>query len=129
MQPATSLGLSRRRWPRIQVQGHLQAEIVDLDLPMVVRDVSRGGLAVESPIRFAYGEIHDLVIHMDNGDMAQIRARTVYCHDRRDRTQTFITGWEALGDPQTTAAMLRLVDFVVAAVDAEESSSSVAAPA
>jgi hypothetical protein len=114
IQPAASLGLSRRRWPRLDVRGRLRAQIDLLDLTMAVRDISRGGFAAESPVRFAHGEAHELTLHCDTGETAVVRARAVYCHARRDRANAFFVGWEALGDPATTQAMTRLVDLIAA---------------
>lgn len=119
LQPAASLGLSRRRWPRIDVGGRLQAQIALLDLAMAVRDISRGGFAVESPVRFAHGESHELLIHTSAGETFHVRARAVYCHARRDRAHSFFIGWEALGDPATTQTMTHLVDFITAANEAQ----------
>lgn len=114
LQPAASLGLSRRRWPRIEVHGHLRAQIALLDLTMAVRDISRGGFAAESPVRFAHGEAHEFTLESDTGEAFVVRARAVYCHPRRDRANAFFVGWEALGDLDTTQAMARLVDIITA---------------
>lgn len=79
---------------------------------MGIRDISRGGFAVESPVRFAHGEFHELSVLTPDNEQIPVRARAVYCHARRDRANSFFVGWEALGDPLTTQAMTRLVDLV-----------------
>jgi hypothetical protein len=79
---------------------------------MAIRDISRGGFAVESTVRFAHGESHEFEVVMPGGQNVPVRARAVYCHARRDRAQAFFVGWEALGDPVTTASMTKLVDLV-----------------
>lgn len=111
LQPAASLGLSRRRWPRIEVHGRLRAQISLLDLSMAIRDISRGGFAAESTVRFAHGESHEFEIVMPERASVRVRARAVYCHARRDRAHAFVVGWEALGDPATTTSMTTLVDL------------------
>lgn len=108
--PASSKGLSRRRWPRFEVNGNLLAQIAVLDLVMPVRDISLGGLAVEAPIRFAHGEVHELLLCRGEDAPLRVRVRAAYCHAKRDRGHLFITGWEALGDPETARAMAGLVD-------------------
>ena len=113
--PANSRALLRRRWPRLEVHGTLSAEIAELDLVMPVRDISVGGLAVEAPLRFAPGEIYSLQLTLTGGHGAvRVRARTAYCHARRNSEDQFIAGWEALGDPDTSRAMTALVDHYLA---------------
>jgi hypothetical protein len=108
--PASSRGLSRRRWPRFEVNGNLLAQIAALDLAMPVRDISLGGFAVEAPLRFAHGEVHELLLCCAGDAPRPVRARAAYCHPKRDRDHQFITGWEALGDPATARAMAGLVE-------------------
>ncbi len=115
--PASSRGLSRRRWPRLAVTGNLHARIAVLDLVMPVRDISLGGFAVDAPLRFAHGEVHEFLLQHDNDVPLRARARAAYCHPKRDRDHQFITGWEALGDPETAGAMAGLVDRFMAAPD------------
>lgn len=86
---------------------------------MAVRDISRGGFAAESPVRFAHGESHEFLIQTSEGEALPVRARAVYCHARRDRAHSFFVGWEALGDPITTQTMTRLVDIITAANEAQ----------
>lgn len=82
---------------------------------MPVRDISVGGFSVEAPMRFAVGEIHEFLLGHNDQPPRAVRARTAYCHPRRDREHLFMVGWEALGDPDTAQAMSELVDRVVAA--------------
>jgi hypothetical protein len=92
------------------VNGNLLAQIPALDLVMPVRDISLGGFAVEAPLRFAHGEVHELLLCRGEDPPRRARARAAYCHPKRDRDHLFITGWEALGDPETARVMAGLVD-------------------
>ena len=125
--PVSSRGLSRRRWPRFEVNGNLSAQVAALDLVMPVRDVSLGGFAVEAPLRFALGEVHEFLLCRGGDAPRRIRARAAYSHPKRDRDHHYITGWEALGDPDTARAMANLVDRVLA-LQAEGTEAEVAAP-
>jgi hypothetical protein len=125
--PSTSHGLSRRRWPRFETRGRIHAQIAVLDLAMTVRDVSLGGFAVEAPVRFAHGESYEFQLQCSDHPPVTARARAVYCHVMLDRTNAYITGWEALGDPATTQAMARLVDDLTA-TDAESTDAGRRAP-
>lgn len=93
------------------------AHINALDITMNVRDVSLGGFAVEAPVRFARGEVHELIIEQAGQPAIPIRARVAYCHGR-DREHVFFTGWEALGDPATSCAMAALVERILGATAA-----------
>lgn len=112
--PTSSKGLSRRRWPRFDVRGRIQAHIPGLELVMPVRDISVGGFAVEAPMRFAHGEVHELHLCLASDGPRLVRARVAYCHPKRDRDHLFITGWEALGDPETARVMAGLVERFLA---------------
>jgi hypothetical protein len=101
------------------VNGTLLARIGILDLVMPVRDISLGGFAVEAPLRFAHGEVHELLLCRGTDAPLRVRARAAYCHAKRDRDHLFITGWEALGDPETARVMAGLVDRCLAANEGE----------
>ncbi|MCC7043488.1 MAG: hypothetical protein IT183_06480 [Acidobacteria bacterium] len=92
------------------MNGNLLARIATLDLTMPVRDISLGGFAVEAPLRFAHGEVHELLLCRGADAPLRARARAAYCHAKRDRDHLFITGWETLGDPETARVMAGLVD-------------------
>lgn len=115
----SSKGLLRRRWPRLEVGGKVQANIASLDLAMPVRDISFGGFAVDAPLRFAQGEIHEFSLRLDQAPPLRVRARAAYCHGKGNTDHQFITGWEALGDPDTARAMTLLVNGVAAMAAAE----------
>ena len=45
-------GVERRRYPRVQLAGELQAELVPSGTPLVVLDLSEHGFSVKSPVEF-----------------------------------------------------------------------------
>jgi len=48
----TAPDVERRRYPRLELSGELQAELVPWGTPLVVLDVSEHGFSVKSPIAF-----------------------------------------------------------------------------
>ena len=80
-----------------------------LGATMTVRDLSLGGLAVDGSLRFARGETYELVVTPAGESPLHVRARVAWCHGR-DREERFLTGWEVLGDQDSTRAMATLVE-------------------
>jgi hypothetical protein len=118
--PVSTRSLLRRRWPRYDVIGHLVASIPELDVTMIVRDLSLGGFAADGMLRFARGESYALTITGDGESPYVVRARVAWYHGR-DREERFFTGWEVLGDPDSTRAMAELVArFTAASASTEE---------
>lgn len=49
----------RRQSPRIEILGRVRGHIVSLDMPMVVRDMSLGGMSIETAFPFEIGSVHE----------------------------------------------------------------------
>jgi hypothetical protein len=68
----------RRRSPRVEVIGKVQGRVVSLDVPIVVREMSLGGMSVESPTAFEVGAVTDFLLTLGDGAGIEIYGRTVY---------------------------------------------------
>jgi hypothetical protein len=75
-QPARA---SRRRDIRIQILGQLYGQVVALDLPLAVQNLGAGGFAVDSPIPFQTGTMHQFQFTLDDGRTVKLDARAVHC--------------------------------------------------
>jgi hypothetical protein len=84
----------RRRSPRIEVLGRLRGHIVALDLPVDVREISLGGMSLETPFSFPVGERQHFVLTLGDGSALSIAGRVAYCRDigGADTARTFRTG-------------------------------------
>src|SRR5512145_749606 len=65
---------SSGRSPRIEVMGQLHGQLVPMNVPLDVRDLSNGGFAVESSVDFPVGAVHRFRFITQNGIEVLIRA-------------------------------------------------------
>ena len=92
----------RRRAPRAQILGRLHGQLVTLDAPVELRELSLGGMSIESEIPFPIDAIHqfDLVL----GDGARVSVVAQARHSRLIASGTsprYLTGFEFLDDEAT----------------------------
>ena len=84
----------RRRAPRIEILGRLHGHAVSLDVPVSVREISLGGMALETSFPFPVGAVHEFQLTL--GDGAQVRLNGRVMHSRNTSTPTgqpaYLTG-------------------------------------
>jgi hypothetical protein len=68
----------RRRSPRVEVIGKVSGRVVSLDVPIVVREMSLGGMSIESPTAFEVGTVTDFLLTLGDGAGIEVYGRTVY---------------------------------------------------
>ncbi len=76
--------IARRKFPRIAVAGDFHGRSVRLRVPLVVREASREGFSVESPVEFPAGSRE--LFHFAAGDLLETEAvaECVHCERRDD---------------------------------------------
>jgi hypothetical protein len=57
----------RRRAPRVDLVGQLRGELVSVDLPIVVREISLGGMSIETSEAFEIESRHSFVLTLGDG--------------------------------------------------------------
>ena len=92
----------RRRAPRVDLVGQLRGELVSVDLPIVVREVSLGGMSIETAEAFEVESRHSFVLTLGDGAGVFVSGRVAYSR-RVDRPQgaIFITGIQFLDEDQS----------------------------
>ena len=92
--------IERRRAPRVEVLGQIHGEIVSMDVPMKVREVSLGGLSFGSPVSFPEGAVHDFRLTLGDNTEVLLRGRVVRTHEKidADASRLFITGVQFIED-------------------------------
>lgn len=87
----------RRRAPRIRVRCRLPASFTTASVPIAIRNISLGGILVESPEPFPVGVVHQLrmAAHDEHLDRPELTAQSVYSQSefRPDGGTTFLTGF------------------------------------
>jgi hypothetical protein len=105
----------RRQNPRVEVMSELYGCVVALDLPVRVRDASRGGFSVESPCEFPVGSEHSFRFQTEDGQSTTV---TLVCrHAKRlggsDAGPVYSAGFAFL--PQPSGNINRVLAVIAAA--------------
>jgi hypothetical protein len=75
------MGRERRRSPRVELLGLVSGRLLQPGTAVVVRDMSIGGLATETPFPFERGTVHDLQLTLGDGAAVDLRARVMHCRN------------------------------------------------
>jgi hypothetical protein len=67
----------RRRSPRIEIMGRLQGRAISLDVPVLVREISLGGMSIESALVFDVGDVHEFLLTLGDESQVPLRARVM----------------------------------------------------
>lgn len=90
----------RRRAPRLEILGSVRGEATGPVMKVTLREISLGGLSVESALPFEVGTTHELLVTL--GDGATVQVSGIVRHSRNvaaaDDTPLFVTGLEFLVD-------------------------------
>jgi PilZ domain len=89
----------RRRAPRVDLVGQLHGELVSVDLPIRVREISLGGMSIETSEAFEVDSRHSFVLTLGDGAGVFVVGRVVYSR-RADRPEgaVFISGIQFLDE-------------------------------
>ena len=89
----------RRRSPRIDLMGQIQGELASMDLPIVVLDISLGGMRVATPIAFEVGARGQFLLTLGDGAVVVVTGRIVRCEPLKGASPAaFVSGVQFLGD-------------------------------
>ena len=96
--PQTEL-VDRRRSPRLELLGRLHGHAVTLNVDVTVRDVSLGGLSIETEFAFPIGALHQFRLTLTDGSWSVVKARVVYSNPAPNRVGYFVTGFQFVDEP------------------------------
>lgn len=74
----------RRHSPRIEILGRLHGHTVAFDVPVIVREISLGGMSVETEIPLAEGAVHEFLLTLGDGSTIELVGRVVRCRAMSD---------------------------------------------
>jgi len=97
------MNTDRRRSPRIEILGRLHGHSVTLDAPVVVRDFSLGGMAMETPFPFPVGATHDFRLTLGDGALVELRGRVMHCTQvaQQDDASLYLSGVHFIDEDET----------------------------
>jgi hypothetical protein len=100
--------LERRRSPRIELLGRVNGHLVTLKRDIVVREMSQGGMSIETPFAFPVGAVHEFRLTLTDGFSADLAARVI--HSRPEPAPgdpgRCVTGLMFLDDATSTRALV-----------------------
>src|SRR6188508_2447276 len=83
----------RRRSPRVEVVGKVQGRVASTDVAIVVREMSLGGMSIESEAAFELGAVTDFLLTLGDGAGVELFGRAVYTRPLEgSNTPRFLTG-------------------------------------
>ena len=104
-----------RRSPRVEVLGKIQGQIVSLDVPVQVREISLGGMSFETEQSFPSGTVQEFMLTLGDGSGIELTGRIVYSRLTTDGGRTFyVTGVQFVDEdtPSTGSPVGGLIDRV-----------------
>jgi Tfp pilus assembly protein PilZ len=95
----------RRRSTRVEVLGKIHGQVVSLDVALVVREISLGGMSIETPKLFTVGAIESFLLTLGDGAGVEVHGRIVYSSPASEaKPDVFVTGVQFVDDDKNTDA-------------------------
>src|SRR5262245_8273664 len=89
----------RRRAPRVDLVGQLHGELVSVDVPILVREISLGGMSIETSTAFNVESRHEFMLTLGDGAGVFVLGRVAYCRRiERPGGDVFISGIQFLDE-------------------------------
>jgi hypothetical protein len=105
--------IERRRSPRIEILNRIHGHATAFDVFVTLRDMSLGGMSLETAFPFPEGATHEFRLAMGDELAAVVKGRVVRCreHVRSDGGRVYYTGIEFLEEapPGLVAEMLERI--------------------
>jgi Tfp pilus assembly protein PilZ len=106
-------GTDRRRSARVELMGRLHGQLISADLPVQVREISLGGMSVETPEGFETGSVLTFVLTLGDGAGVLVATRVVYSRLLGDSSPaTYVSGLEFVDEDGESGGVSDLVEKV-----------------
>ena len=106
-------GTDRRRSARVELMGRVHGQLTSADLPVNVREISLGGMSIETSQSFEVGSVLNFVLTLGDGAGVLVAGRVVYCRvlDGSD-PGLFVSGLEFVDEDGEDGGVSDLVQKV-----------------
>jgi len=85
----------RRTAPRVETHDRVRGRILTLDAEIRIREISLGGLSLESAVEFPVGAVHQFELVLGDGATVAVSAEARYCRPASPgHGQRFIAGFQ-----------------------------------
>jgi hypothetical protein len=110
------MGSERRRAPRVAILGRVHGHVASLDVAVKVREMSLGGLSMETAFAFPVGALHEFSLTLGDGASVQLKGRVVYSRETPSAGggTTYVTGVQFVDDEPAdgTATVDAIIDKI-----------------
>jgi hypothetical protein len=93
----------------------MHGHVVSLGVPITVREISLGGLSMETPFSFPVGATHEFSLTLGDESAMVLRGKVVYCREGKapDGSPLYVTGVQFIeDDPTADTAVGGLIDKI-----------------
>jgi len=96
----------RRRSPRVAILGRVHGHVATLDVKVTVRDMSLGGLSMETAFAFPVGAVHEFRLLLGDGASVELRGRVVHSSEATTPAggRVYVTGVQFIDDDAADGA-------------------------
>lgn len=109
-------GFGRRLFPRLSIDGTLLVRDATIGVTMPVEDLSAGGFRTISPLPLHSGTRHAFDVVQPGAPALRLVARVVHCGSVLRGRGPYAIGWAFERDFETSANVVRLLDYVTDAM-------------
>lgn len=90
------MSIDRRRAARVEILGKVHGHAVSLDAPVTVREISIGGMAIETSFSFPVGGVHEFRLTLGDGAHVLLQGQVRHCRPltASQETPMFLTGFQ-----------------------------------
>jgi hypothetical protein len=94
------MSIERRRSPRVEILDRIHGHVTALDVDLNVRDMSLGGMSLQTPFAFPEGAIHEFKLTLGDGSPVILKGRVVRTREQEapDGSKVFVLGVEFVED-------------------------------
>ncbi len=110
----------RRRAPRLELMGEVHGVLEDVQVPFLVRDISHGGLCLETHAPLTPNDNHTIRLQLHDLYSLTVRGRIAYCRDISDGPSRprFLCGVEFVHtSPESQRAVGMILDRLTTALE------------
>jgi hypothetical protein len=112
-------GPEHRRAPRIDVLRRVRGQVMQIDSPLVIQDLSRTGFGAVSHIDFRVGDILDFRLETDHESIT-VTARVVHSRAFANSPDLSFTGFEFVPGKLLGLVQESRIDLLIDAMQARE---------
>ena len=90
----------RRRSPRVEMLDRLHGHVASLDVPVSVREISLGGMSLETATALEVGSLHEFRVTLGDGSAVLLRGRVLRSTNvaAEGEAAVFVSGVQFVGD-------------------------------